>query len=174
LKGEVIDNLVKHYKFNPMWFFLGQGEPFPGARAKYPDVCGPEVAHLNSTPPNVDAPSSASGISQNQIEFRISDALAMAARVLESRTSYATALYLIIVQFNKAVESEATLSRCKDDLRTQGELISRMQDRLNDLERKNEKLSKEIKKLRDLSGNSPPIALDLRSDAPTGTDDKLT
>ena len=42
LKGEVIDNLVGRYNFNPMWLFKGEGEPFPGARAKYPEVCGPE------------------------------------------------------------------------------------------------------------------------------------
>jgi phage repressor protein C with HTH and peptisase S24 domain len=42
LMGKVIDNLVKRYDFNPMWLFKGEGEPFPGARAKYEDVCGPE------------------------------------------------------------------------------------------------------------------------------------
>jgi phage repressor protein C with HTH and peptisase S24 domain len=42
LKGEVIDNLVARYNFSPDWFFKGEGEPFPGARGKYPDVCGPE------------------------------------------------------------------------------------------------------------------------------------
>lgn len=42
LKGEVIDRLVSHYHFNPMWLFKGEGEPFPGARAKYEEVCGPE------------------------------------------------------------------------------------------------------------------------------------
>ncbi len=42
LKGEVIEKLVRHYQFNPMWLHLGQGEPFPGARRKYKDVCGPE------------------------------------------------------------------------------------------------------------------------------------
>jgi len=44
LKGKVIDNLVKCYHFNPMWLFNGEGEPFPGARARYPEVCGPEIA----------------------------------------------------------------------------------------------------------------------------------
>jgi len=42
LKGKVIDNLVHHYHFHPMWLFFNEGEPFPGARAKYKDVCGPE------------------------------------------------------------------------------------------------------------------------------------
>lgn len=42
LKGEVIERLVLHYHFSPLWLFKGEGEPFPGARAKYQDVCGPE------------------------------------------------------------------------------------------------------------------------------------
>ncbi|OPY91441.1 MAG: HTH-type transcriptional regulator PrtR [Syntrophaceae bacterium PtaU1.Bin231] len=42
LKGEVIDNIVKIYNFSPSWLFKGLGEPFPGARAKYPEFCGPE------------------------------------------------------------------------------------------------------------------------------------
>lgn len=42
LKGEVIENLVKYYNFSTEWIFKGEGEPFPGARAKYPEVCGAE------------------------------------------------------------------------------------------------------------------------------------
>lgn len=42
LMGKVIDNLVHHYHFHPMWLFFNEGEPFPGARNKYKDVCGPE------------------------------------------------------------------------------------------------------------------------------------
>lgn len=41
LKGEVIENLVSIYNFNPTWLFKNRGEPFPGAREKYPEVCGP-------------------------------------------------------------------------------------------------------------------------------------
>lgn len=29
------------YGFNSEWFTLGKGEPFPGARIKFPEVCGP-------------------------------------------------------------------------------------------------------------------------------------
>lgn len=46
LKGEVIANLVSQYNFSPIWLFKGQGEPFPGARQKYPEVCGPEPAPI--------------------------------------------------------------------------------------------------------------------------------
>jgi len=41
VKSTVLGALIIHYKFNPYWIFEGKGEPFPGAREKYPDVCGP-------------------------------------------------------------------------------------------------------------------------------------
>jgi len=41
VKSVVVGKLITHYNFNPRWLFLGQGEPFPGARTKYPEVCGP-------------------------------------------------------------------------------------------------------------------------------------
>jgi len=47
LKGEVIENIILHYKFNPLWIFKGEGEPFPGARKKYPEVCGPEKSAVD-------------------------------------------------------------------------------------------------------------------------------
>ncbi|WAC06609.1 MAG: hypothetical protein OS130_10120 [Thermodesulfobacteriota bacterium] len=30
------------FGFNYEWFIFGKGEPFPGARAEFPEVCGPE------------------------------------------------------------------------------------------------------------------------------------
>ena len=42
LKGIVIERLVSVYNFNPMWLLKDIGEPFPGARIDYPDICGPE------------------------------------------------------------------------------------------------------------------------------------
>lgn len=55
-QGKVIERLVSHYNFNPMWLFKGLGEPFPGARAKYPEVCGPEVADFQTIPAQPDFP----------------------------------------------------------------------------------------------------------------------
>ncbi len=57
LKGEVIEKLVSHYHFNPIWLLKGLGEPFPGARAKYPEVCGPDPADYQAIPPQPDFPS---------------------------------------------------------------------------------------------------------------------
>lgn len=42
LKGEVLHKLVHVYGFNPQWLMKGEGEPFPGARKKYPAICGAE------------------------------------------------------------------------------------------------------------------------------------
>jgi len=53
LKGEVIERLVAHYQFNPLWLFKGDGEPFPGARAKYPEVCGTESTIKAPTAPDL-------------------------------------------------------------------------------------------------------------------------
>jgi hypothetical protein len=43
--------------------------------------------------------------------FRITDAMTMCARVLESGTSYATALYLNIQHFDRAVSAEERLGQ---------------------------------------------------------------
>ena len=41
-KVEFIDKFCKSFNFSINWFLYGRGEPFPGARLKYPEVCGPE------------------------------------------------------------------------------------------------------------------------------------
>ena len=43
LKGEVIEKIVELYNFSPQWLFKNEGEPFPGARNKYKEVCGPDL-----------------------------------------------------------------------------------------------------------------------------------
>ena len=38
------------FQFSSHWIFTGAGEPFPGASAKYPEVCG-EMIVAEETPP---------------------------------------------------------------------------------------------------------------------------
>ena len=187
LKGEMIERLVLHYHFSPSWLFKGEGEPFPGARAKYKDVCGPEplVGHAYIKDASAPCPTASRGLidptsapAQPHQEIRVSEAMTTMARVLESGTSYATALYLNIVHFARAVAAETTMSKCQDDLRTQqddlhtqGELIAQMQTRLYDLDRQNKKLREEMKDLKKTSGDSPPIALGMDHADLTGTED---
>lgn len=165
LKGEVIDNLVLHYDFNPMWLFRGQGEPFPGARAKYEDVCGPEESAPVAMPLT-----QALGIktqSHHVQEFSIAEDLTLAAKVLESKTHYATALHLNIRSFAGAVNDSSTLNS----------VLSRLEDlegRLDKLQSENNTLREEVKTLRGNPGGSPPIALGMDHVAPTGTENQAT
>jgi len=157
--------IADYYQCSLPWLMTDQGEPFPRTAA------GPAQPDPQTAPSRGDeAPATAEARSA-PIEFRISDALAMTARVLESRTSYATALYLNIVHFDRAVSSESIVSKCEEDLRAQGELLAKMQTRLDELERKNENLKQEIRELKGASGDCPPIALGLESAALTGTDE---
>jgi len=57
LKSIVVEELISTYHFSPTWLFRGEGEPFPGARSKYPEVCGPEEykVHVIDTPSHGEA-----------------------------------------------------------------------------------------------------------------------
>ncbi len=50
-------------------------------------------------------------------EFKVSDALTMTARVLESGTSYAMALLLNIQHFDRAIQAETRITQLEKDLR---------------------------------------------------------
>jgi phage repressor protein C with HTH and peptisase S24 domain len=49
--------MARKFKFNLDWFAFGQGEPFPGARVQYPEVCSPELSDFTTIPPQPDFPS---------------------------------------------------------------------------------------------------------------------
>jgi len=101
LKGDFIQRLVDYYKFSPTWLFTGQDEPFPGARAKYPDACGPEGTPYNA--PHVEPPVVTEA---HSTYLPIADDLTKTARVLESKTAYATALHMNILSFHQALNME--------------------------------------------------------------------
>jgi hypothetical protein len=140
LKGEVIERLVSHYHFNPGWLLKGEGEPFPGARAKYPDVCGPEIPAANghikdagASPPSYKAESS-EPMTQG---FSIAEDLMLAAKVLESKTHYAMSLHQNIRSFAGGVNDISILTQVKD-----------LQDRFSEIEGKMEALQSENATLR--------------------------
>ena len=128
LKGEVIENLVLHYHFHPMWLFLNEGEPFPGARAKYKDVCGPEEPPPASYIKEEQAAWTADGAAQ---KINIDEAWGKTYKVLKSGTPYAVALYLNIQQFSGALDATTELQVCKDsiaDLQSQVDALRRQVD----------------------------------------------
>lgn len=133
-KPTFIKDFCGKFNINELWLLRGDGEPFAGARTCFPDVCGPEAPHIHplavndrSTPYNHQRRSADQGAAEQpysgpfrrKTDFstrKISDVLTMAARVLESGTSYAAALELNIIQFSRAVEGEADIAQLEKNL----------------------------------------------------------
>lgn len=114
----------KTYDIDELWFFSGRGEPFPGARIVYPEVCGPIEEHKDKEREQVllkegitGYPSDKSaGASEGETypahqksSFDLARAVELAVRVLGSGTSYAYALYLNITHFERAITAESRL-----------------------------------------------------------------
>jgi hypothetical protein len=120
LKGGVINGLVACYHFSPQWLFNGEGEPFPGARARYPAVCGPEtIPPVTDTATSVhnkdNLPPVAAGDAQ---KINIEEAMGKTYAVLTSGTAYSVALYLNIQQFKSAVDASREIAACQDRITT--------------------------------------------------------
>jgi len=107
-------------------------------------------------------------------EIKISEALRMCSAVLESKTSYAVALYHNLVHFDRAVKNENLYNQCHDDLIAVNKTLSEMQTRMDEMDKVNRKLKDEVKELREQRGGSAPIKLTMDHAAPTGTEDKET
>lgn len=68
--------------------------------------------------------------------FKVSEALTMAARVLESRTSYALALFTNIQHFDRAIQAEARISDLERLNRDQADRLTKAEARIAALEDK--------------------------------------
>ena len=42
-KVDFINKFCDEFEIDRLWFFSGEGEPFPGARNEYPEVCGEPI-----------------------------------------------------------------------------------------------------------------------------------
>lgn len=131
IKGEFIEKLVSEYRFSPVWLLAGNGEPFPGAREKYPEACGPEAAH---SPLQAETASDRWSFSTEQDpgKIKVSDALIMATQVLESGGSFAEALRTNIVNYHRAIQAANGVSMHADA----GELapvLTRIEKTMKDL-----------------------------------------
>ena len=81
--------------------------------------------------------------------FKVSGAMTMAARVLESGTSYATALYLNIQHFDRAIRAEERISHLEDK-------CDRFEKWIEELEKKLKAVLKDkIPKQKGAEGNDP-------------------
>jgi len=117
------------------WLLTGKGEPFPGARAQFPEVCGDliykDTERVNGALP-VSGPTPGYTGKPEDTEIKVSDALTMTARVLESGTSYATALYLNIVHFDQAIQAEKRITKLEIECDELKERLSALEEKIKE------------------------------------------
>jgi len=155
-RKKYLDRIVDYYGCNRSWLFTGEGEPFPDAGQNGKDVSVTSAHPVTAK----DAPlSSTVPATPFTNEFRISEALQMTARVLESGTSYATALYLNIQHFDRAITAEeriAHLEQNQAELKAAStsfehqmqSIILEMREQIDSLKNENAAMKEEIKALR--------------------------
>ena len=125
LAGRVIDNLISHYKFNPMWLFKGEGEPFPGAREKYKEVCGPEGS--------VGVYETMAAYGPDAQKINIEEAIGKAYRILSAGNALSVALYMNIQQFAAALDTGHELKVFQDQMKGLQLQIDTLREQVNRL-----------------------------------------
>lgn len=138
LKGIALAGIVKHFGIDGQWLIAGHGEPFPGARDKYPDVCGPE--EYAEKQQKVSLVNDGTADYDNVRQFKISEDLTLATRVLESNTPYATALHLNIRSFARAVDADNRIAQVESE-------IDNLKKSVNDLVEENRLLNERLNKV---------------------------
>ena len=142
-----IEKFCKLYGFNYRWFMFGEEEPFPGAREKYPEICGTRFLQAYHVPGSSSDEIVPKGYKEGEDEMRgtrLSDDIALAARILESRTPYATALRLNIQAFGRAMSAEQRISQVEQRVTSSEtqllEKLNELTSRIRELELRNEEL----------------------------------
>ncbi len=127
---------IYKYSFNIEWFLHGTGEPFPGARARYPEVCGPEqpstlynkdTASPDHSPPGIDP--------ALQAMSDIKDIFASGDPVL------VPAIQANIVAFKRALQREHQFAQLIEENRELRERIANLEAQVDDLRRQIDRLT---------------------------------
>jgi uncharacterized coiled-coil protein SlyX len=127
-KGSFLKRIHSLFSVNINWLLTGEGEPYIIDKDKAGASTREEITIYKD------------GNEAAEDGFKVSGALTMAARVLESGTSYAMALYTNIQHFDRAIQAEARITELekKDEAQT---------DRINHLEGECETLRKRLEAL---------------------------
>jgi len=141
LKGEFLERLSSFYQFNPSWLLKGQGEPFPGARQKYPEVCGLEEEPIVSSIPRATARSDAQVVDAQAFQIDLGEDVRLAIEVLSSGTHYASSLHMNIRSFAAAVTDNKRLTALE-------EKMTCMESRMEEMIVQNKALQKEVNRLK--------------------------
>jgi len=119
---EFILKFCELFKFNVLWFVLGEGYPFLGARETYPESKGPNP--ISTSPPDIfddhlltlREPKAGYGAPAAEQKISIEEAVGKAYKILSSGTALSVALYLNIQQFAAALDSSQELKACRDEI----------------------------------------------------------
>lgn len=168
---EFVLKFCELFKFSILWFIQGTGYPFAGAKESHPESKGPFDHPKPPDMPGLFGPDAdkpfvplkrveiiTRGDADQQAgapEFSIAEDLTLAAKVLESRTHYATALHLNIRSFAGAVKDATALNN----------VLARLEDlesKVDTLQGENKALRTEVNRLKATYEN------------PTGRDGGLT
>ena len=127
LKGVALAGIVKEFGINGEWLISGRGEPFPGAREKYKEVCGLATTPLYNNDTAAQQPPG------DGAELKISDLLHKTAVVLESKSIFTQALRSNIEAFHYAITCESQLAEFRTIINKQNIQLADMQTQVNDL-----------------------------------------
>jgi len=126
LKGCALSAIVKKFGINAEWLIAGNGEPFPGARQKYPEVCGPEDESIVSSIPRATARSDAPVVDAPAFQIDLGEDVRLAIEVLSSGTHYASSLHMNIRSFAAAVTDNRRLTALEQKMLDMDEKMDRM------------------------------------------------
>jgi hypothetical protein len=157
LKAEVIERLVSHYHFSPAWLFSGEGEPFPGARQKYPEVCGPptfsETATESPTLPrtfSVKAPA-ASYLVPDYSDTSIDPELQAMSDIKDIFASgdpiLIPAIQANLNAFKRAILREQQIAQVIEENRLLKERISKMEVGNREIETRSQSIEQQMKSM---------------------------
>jgi hypothetical protein len=139
---------MQKYNFSLEWFTSGRGEPFTEEHEGFPDVF-----ELVKTPLPETIDHNSHRYNSLPQKMKLSDAIFMCTLVLESGTTYATALYFCIQHFHRAVETERSSRNCQDNSNSLQKEFEEMKNRLESVEKENRNLHMDIQKLKENNGS---------------------
>lgn len=132
IKGSALSSLVKEYRINGAWIISGIGEPFPGAREKFPEICGnPDftVDQYNQMEECLHNYTREAIVSHDSIN--IDEAWGKAYKVLKAGTALSVALYMNIQQFAAALDAGEDLKRCRQEIADLREELQKLRQEVN-------------------------------------------
>jgi transcriptional regulator with XRE-family HTH domain len=145
-KTAFIISLCKEFGYNQDWFMTGAGEPFVGAREKYPEICGPktpaeikydqitETVHHHIKDAQMQYNPNADALFKSDQKINIEEAMGKTYKVLSAGTALSVALYMNIQQFAAALDTGQELRECK-------ETMVSLQSQIDDLRQQVDRLS---------------------------------